>query len=196
MSSPKRGQIWSYKTPGNDLCETGLAVRWFDKNCSLCVLNRDYLVAFLRDECPDEEVETFPGGCVKYVAPDAGPEHCDISSPYPRNVPPVCTEEDLGFTRLQEQIASFQMSPRPKIYKIQSNSLYGKFGTPEKRPVWKKLRLFLRTFFSSLSVSNRVGPVGAFRYARAWAFPPPIKTLNALEGARRFEKAMTDEETP
>ena len=63
-------------------------------------------------------------------------------------------------------------------------------------PVHERVSRFLRIFFSALSISRRVGPVSAFRDARAWAFPRPIKTVNVLEGARRFEKAMGIEEKP
>ena len=67
-ADPRRGQIWSYRTPEGELCETGplievtdASVGWLDDSCAWCVLGRDWLVCFLRDECSEEEGDGFPG---------------------------------------------------------------------------------------------------------------------------------------
>ena len=139
QDNPSRGQIWSYKTPDGDLCETGALIEvtdetvgWLDDESAWCELGRDLLVAFLRDECPGEEGEPFPGGRVEQARPNAGPAHYDIASAYPEsmrsNVPPVCAEEDPVVHALLKQGAILLEGPRPKIRKIVLSSLYGKFG--------------------------------------------------------------------
>lgn len=153
-TDPRRGQIWSYRTPEGELAETGplievtdASVGWLDVSCAWCVLGRDWLVCFLRDECSEETGKGFPGGRVEHVSPSAGPERLDLSSPYPESmrshVPSVggllegagSVLDIGGVAEPMEDLDDLldESSPYHPVNQLRMNSLYGKFGAKSKK---------------------------------------------------------------